>query len=259
MIAEELLRISGENEVLFSLLVGAFLAFATFFGSLFALFYKKAPKYVIELSLSFAAGIMLFAGFVSLILPSLELIDDFLSTSLGIFLGILMILAIDLLFPHEHVVKGYEGPEHFRRIKVVWLIIIAVLIHNIPEGLAVGTLLVFDAEKGIMTAIGIAIQDVPEGVIVALPIAVLGKSVSKAITLGLLSGISEMLMVVLGAFLFSYFSYMLPYGLAFAGGAMLYIVVKEMIPEIYRKEENALIVTFGFFSGFYLMLFLESI
>ncbi|MCS7143728.1 MAG: ZIP family metal transporter [Archaeoglobaceae archaeon] len=251
--------ISIENELLLAFLAGALVAFATFLGSLFALIHRKAPEFAIELSLSFSAGIMLVAGFLSLIMPSIEM-KDFKTASIGILLGVLIIHLLDRFSPHEHIIKGYEGPEEFRRrIKVIWLILIAVVIHNIPEGLAVGTLLVYDVEQGLTTAFAIAIQDVPEGAIVALPLAVLGIGKFRAIFYGVLTGISEMVMVLLGALFFTLFSSLLSYGLSFAGGAMLYIVVKEMIPEIYKKEEDNLLASVGFLSGFYLMLFLETI
>ncbi|RLF88285.1 ZIP family metal transporter, partial [Thermococci archaeon] len=106
--------------------------------------------------------------------------------------------------------------------------------------------------------IAIGIQDFPEGTIVSLPLAVLQKKRLQPIMMGILSGVAEMVMALLGAFFFTSFHWLLPYGLGLAGGAMLYVTVKEMIPEIYRKEENETLITLGFFLGFYVMLFLDS-
>ncbi|RLF78653.1 ZIP family metal transporter, partial [Thermococci archaeon] len=106
--------------------------------------------------------------------------------------------------------------------------------------------------------IAIGIQDFPEGTIVSLPLAVLQKKRLQPIMMGILSGVAEMVMALLGAFFFTSFHWLLPYGLGLAGGAMLYVTVKEMIPEIYRKEENETLITLGFFLGFYVMLLLDS-
>ena len=258
-IARILLELSGGNVVLAAVYTGLFASLTTSLGSLAAVFAKKLPDWSVELSLSFAAGVMIVASFTSLILPSIELAQSFAPAGLGILLGILLIFAADRLIPHEHLVKGYEGPKEFKNLlKAVWLIVFAVIIHNLPEGLAIGTSIVYDLELGLVTAIAISIQDIPEGTVVALPLAVIQKKRLQPIVLGILSGLSELLMAVLGAYFFNAFSVLLPYGLSLAGGAMLYVTIKEMIPEIYKKEENELIVTVGFFLGFYTMLFLDS-
>ncbi len=257
--ADILLDISGGNLLLIALFTGIFVAFTTSLGSLVAIFAKKLPDWSIEVSLSFAAGVMIVASFTSLILPAIELSSSFTPSAIGILLGILLIFLADRLIPHEHLVRGYEGPKEFKKLlKTVWLIVLAVIIHNLPEGLAIGTSIIYDLKLGLVTAIAIGIQDIPEGTVVALPLAVLQKRRLQPILIGILSGVAELLMVLVGAFFFHSFENLLPYGLSLAGGAMLYVTVKEMIPEIYKREENEIIVTLGFFLGFYTMLFLDS-
>ncbi|HIP89425.1 MAG TPA: ZIP family metal transporter [Thermococcus paralvinellae] len=258
-LANYILSASNGNIIIIALYAGLFVALMTSLGSLVAIFAKSLPDWSVEFSLSFAAGVMIVASFTSLILPAIESTNSFTPAGIGIFLGILLIYIVDNLIPHEHIVKGYEGPKEFKdRLKVVWLIVFAMVIHNLPEGLAVGTSIVYHLEAGIVTALAIGIQDFPEGIVVALPLAVLQKKRLQPIFIGILSGAAEMVMAVLGALLFVELHWLLPYGLGLAGGAMLYITVKEMIPEIYRKEENEILITTGFFLGFYVMLFLDS-
>ncbi|GEM_PF-71865 len=258
-LAEWILRVSGGNVVLIALYASLFVALMTSLGALVALFAKQLPERSIDFSLAFAAGIMLVASFTSLIIPAMEYSRSFIPAGTGIFLGVLMIYLIDRFVPHKHLYKGFEGPKVMReRLKLAWLLIIAVIIHNLPEGLAVGTSIVYDLKTGLVTSIAIGIQDFPEGMIVALPLAVISKKRFTPIMLGILSGLAEAAMGVVGALLFSISGALLPYGLGLAGGAMLYVTVKEMIPEIYRKGSAPGIITVGFFAGFYVMLFLDS-
>ncbi|WP_054841452.1 ZIP family metal transporter [Thermococcus peptonophilus] len=258
-----LLSISGGSLLMVAVYAGIFVALMTTFGALLAIFANRMPDWGVDVSLSFAAGVMIVASFTSLILPpAIESTGKFTPPAgVGILLGVLLIYIIDRFVPHEHLVKGYEGgPKEFKeKLRVVWLIVLAVIIHNLPEGMAVGTSLVYDLKTGLITAIAIGIQDFPEGTVVSLPpLATLQKKRLMPIVMGALSGVAEMVMVILGAFLFTVFHSLLPYGLGMAGGAMLYVTVKEMIPEIYRREENETLVTLGFFLGFYVMLFLDS-
>ncbi len=254
-----ILGISGGSMMWVAFYAGLFVASMTSLGAFLAIFSHRIPDKGVDFSLSFAAGVMMVAAFTSLILPAIESTGSFMPAATGIALGVILISAIDRLIPHEHLVKGYEGPEEFKnKLKMVWLLILAVIIHNLPEGIAVGTSLVYNLEVGLVTAIAIGIQDFPEGTVVSLPLAVLQKKRLQPILMGVLSGIAEMVMVIIGAYFFTLFGWMLPYGLGLAGGAMLYVTVKEMIPEIYRREENELLITLGFFMGFYVMLFLDS-
>ncbi|MCD6402788.1 MAG: ZIP family metal transporter [Candidatus Aenigmarchaeota archaeon] len=259
MYAEILQSFESMNVLEVSIYAGVFVALMTSFGSLFAVFTKKLKHRSFELSLSFAAGVMIVASFTSLILPAIEYSKSFLPVGIGILLGVILIDVINRLVPHEHLVKGYEGPKEMKgKLKVAWLIVLAVIIHNFPEGLAVGTSLVYSVSVGLVTALAIGIQDIPEGTLVSLPLTSIQKKRTIPILMGVLSGIAEGLMVVVGALFFNYFKWFLPYGLSLAGGAMLYVTVKEMIPEIYGKEKDETLITLGFFLGFYVMLFLDS-
>jgi len=258
-LSEYLLVLSGGSIMVVAFYAGLFVALMTTLGSLLAIFSNKMPSWGVDFSLSFAAGVMIVASFTSLILPGITQSGRFSPVGIGILVGIVLIYLIDSFVPHEHLVKGYEGPEELKdKLRVIWLIVLAVIIHNLPEGLAVGTSIVFDLKTGLVTAIAIGIQDFPEGTVISLPLATIQKKKLQPILMGALSGVAEWVMVLVGAFFFSVFHGLLPYGLGLAGGAMLYVTVKEMIPEIYRHEKNELIVTAGFFLGFYVMLFLDS-
>ena len=257
-LANYLLSISGGSLIWVSFYAGLFVALMTSLGAMVALFAKRIPEGGVDFSLSFAAGVMIVASFTSLILPAIES-SGFAPAGIGIGLGVLVIYAIDKLLPHEHLVKGYEGPKGMKeRLRKVWLLVFALIIHNLPEGLAVGTSLVYNIEIGLITAIAIGIQDFPEGTVVSLPLAAIQKKSLGPVLIGVLSGLAEMVMVILGAVFFTTFSWSLPYGLGLAGGAMLYVTVKEMIPEIYKGEKSETLVTLGFFTGFYVMLLLDS-
>jgi len=146
------LIISNNNLIIIMLIAGLFLTLMTSLGALIAIFFKKIPSWGINLNLSFAAGIMLTASFTSLILPSIKITNSFFPTAIGMFLGIMLILIIDRLIPHEHLIKGYEGPQELKdKFKLAWLLIFAMIVHNLPEGLAVGTSLAFDTKDGLIT------------------------------------------------------------------------------------------------------------
>jgi len=249
--------LSGDDVIVASFYSGLFVAMTTTLGSVPVLARRKGKDMEMTLSLAFAAGVMLVASFTSLILPALEM-TDFYVVGVGILLGVLTIFAVDRLIPHEHFLKGYEGPEHGRRmLKRIWLIAMAMLIHNLPEGLAVGTTMAYSVPVGVATAVAIGVQDMPEGLAVALPVAEL-RGRWMGFVIGALSGLSEMIMVLVGASLFSHFKVILPLGMAFSGGAMLYVTLKEAIPEIYGEGSSELKATIGLLAGFYLMLFLDS-
>ncbi|MDV3104850.1 ZIP family metal transporter [Thermococcus waiotapuensis] len=254
-----ILSLSSGNTMWVAFYAGLFVALMTSLGALVAIFARSLPEEGVDFSLSFAAGVMIVASFTSLILPAIEEAGSFFPAGVGIAIGVLLIYAIDRFLPHEHFVRGYEGPKSMKeRLRKVWLLVIAVIIHNLPEGLAVGTSLVYSLEVGLVTTIAIGIQDFPEGTVVSLPLAAIQKKRLQPIAMGVLSGFAEMVMVLVGAYFFTLFCWLLPYGLGMAGGAMLYVTVKEMIPEIYGREKSETLVTLGFFAGFYVMLLLDS-
>ncbi len=248
--------LAGGSVLLASLYAGIFVAGTTSLGSLAVYLYgEKSPD--LTLALAFASGVMLVASFTSLILPAIKL-AGFALVALGIALGIIAIYLADRLVPHEHLLRGYEGPPSARKLlKKAWLIALAVIIHNLPEGLAVGTSIAYSIPVGLATAIAIGLQDIPEGLAVALPISAI-KGKRQGFLMGVLSGLSETALAVLGALLFTLTPWLLPLGMSFSGGAMLYVTLKEAVPEVYREDEPPLKIMLGFLAGFYLMLFLDS-
>lgn len=243
-----------------ALVNGFIVAGLTSLGSLTAFTRITLPRWGLDFSLGFASGIMIVASFTSLIIPAFEK-GFYIDVGLGIFIGVLTMILMDSFIPHEHLVEGYEGPEYMKdKLKKALLVSIAIAIHNIPEGLAVGVTTVYSAQLGFSTALAIGIQDIPEGMAVALPLAILWGSMLKGFVVGVLSGLIETLTAVLGAIAFTYASSLLGIGMGFSAGAMIYIVVEEVLPEIlHEKSAYRKIAMLGFFIGFYIMLYLDLV
>ena len=215
-----------------------------------------------------AAGVMTAASVWSLLLPAIEISGNmgrlsFLPALLGFGSGILFLLAMDCLIPHLHV--GQEQPEGRRsRLGKTAMLMLAVTIHNFPEGAAIGAILAGALRKesgvtmaaAILLAVGIAIQNFPEGAIISLPYRAEGKSRLRAFGLGVLSGAVEPLGAGITILLASVMTPLLPFLLAFAAGAMIYVVVEELIPEANEGKENNL-GTLAFALGFALMMTLD--
>jgi len=229
----------------------------TSLGSFLAVILKKFPKIGLDISLSFSGGIMLVASFTSLILPSIDSGNIYISM-LGIIFGFFVIHLIENYIPHEeHFLKYKISHAYKNKARNILLIVLAIIIHNIPEGMAIGISMVNDLNKGWATAIAIGIQDIPEGLAVSLPLVFLTGRLIIPVIIGILSGFSEFLFAVIGGYAFSIFHALLPFGLAFAGGAMIYITVKEVFPEVYKNEENKNYITIGFLIGMLIMLYLD--
>ncbi|MCX8095280.1 MAG: ZIP family metal transporter [Caldisericia bacterium] len=224
-------------------------------GSLPILFVKKDIQFkYIDALLGFAAGVMLAATFFSLLLPSLERGGVFI-TVIGVITGSIFLSFLDKITPHTHFIKGEEGPSS--RLKKIWLFIYAITLHNLPEGLAVGVGFGSnDFKTGIIIATAIGLQNMPEGLAVALPLFGEGYSKSKALLISFLTGIFEPIMAFLGFILVKIFIKILPFALSFAGGAMLYVISDEIIPESHRRgyEKEA---TFSIIVGFLVMMILD--
>ena len=224
-----------------------------------------------KLLLGFASGVMVAASVWSLLIPSLEMSAEtggltWLPAAVGFVLGILFLLLLDTLIPHLHI--GAEQPEGLTRNcqwKRTTMLSVAVTLHNIPEGMAVGVILASAMAEGSMIsmsaawalAIGIAIQNFPEGAILSMPLHSEGMGKGKAFAIGALSGIVEPIASILTILLIGFISPALPYLLAFAAGAMMYVVVEELIPEA-QAEPHSNIPTLGFTIGFVLMMILDS-
>lgn len=255
-IAAALEELAAGDKLVASALSGLFVALTTTAGAAAVFLTKRESEPKMDVELSFAAGLMLVSSFTSLILPGIHM-SGFAPVAAGMALGIAAIHALDRLVPHEHAFKGYEGPPELKSaLRKTWLLALAVMIHNLPEGLTVGVTVAYSIPLGVATAIAIGLQDIPEGLAVALPVSKV-RSRSAGLLVGALSGLSETLMAVIAALLFDLFSWLLPAGMGFAGGAMLYVTLKELVPEIYREGASELKVTAGLLAGFYVMLFLD--
>ncbi|NPA16307.1 ZIP family metal transporter [Persephonella sp.] len=239
------------------ILAGLFVMFATGLGSVAAVVFRRLPDWGLDFSMAFSGGVMLVASFTSLILPSID-IGGAGITMAGIVSGFLLIYLIEKVMPHEeYFIKIKRTTLEKEKLKGVFLIVSAIIIHNIPEGMAVGVSMVNDVDKGWATAIAIGIQDIPEGLAVSLPLIMLTGRLWIPVIVGLLSGFSEFVFTVAGGVVFSTFSFILPFGLSLAGGAMIYVTVKEVFPQVYRNRHET-IVTAGFLVGLLLMLYLDT-
>lgn len=236
---------------------------ATGLGALPALFVKKVPDKVLNTLLGGAAGVMLAATSFSLIVPGIESgtrlwgVWGVAVVAGGILLGAVVLDQIDRRLPHEHFFKGVEGPSsHMKRI---WLFVIAITIHNFPEGLAVGVGFGGgDFGAGTSLAIGIGLQNMPEGLAVAFPLIALGYSRWKAVGIALATGLVEPVGGLLGVGAVTLFEPMLPIGLAFAAGAMLFVISDEIIPETHSKGKSRS-ATFGVMVGFVVMMAMDNL
>ena len=229
---------------------------ATGAGALPVLFTKKVSDRLLDVMLGFSAGVMLAATSFSLIVPAIDLSGPWVAVS-GIVLGAFVLHLIDRFIPHFHPAFGAEGP--YSRLSRVWLFVIAITIHNFPEGLAVGVSFGSgNVAAGLVVAMAIGLQNMPEGLAVALPLLREGYSRRRSLLYGMLTGMVEPVGGLLGVALVSIFHPILPWALGFAAGAMLFVVSDEMIPESHRKgfEREA---TFGLIVGFVVMMLLDCL
>lgn len=234
--------------------------FATGIGALPVLLFREISQRVQDVMMGFGAGVMLAATSFSLILPAVEASGGGIlgasTVAAGMFLGGVFLYLSDKYSPHEHFIKGPEGadPGNLRRI---WLFVIAITLHNFPEGLAVGVGFGGgNMGNGMALAVGIGLQNMPEGLVVALALVCEKYSVRRALLIALLTGLVEPIGGLIGAGIVSVALPLLPWGLAFAAGAMLFVVSDEIIPETHRKgfETEA---TFGIMTGFVIMMILD--
>lgn len=243
----------------------------TTLGSAFVLFMKNdIPDRLQKALLGFASGVMVAASVWSLIIPAIDMGADkgnmaVLPAVVGLLLGFAFLLLIDRITPHIHPAIGtQEGPKS--GLSKTVMLSLAVTIHNFPEGMAVGVGAAADLVPGsglslasaLALSIGIAIQNIPEGAIVSMPLRAAGNSRAKSFLLGSLSGIVEPIGGLLILLLASALAPVLPYFLAFAAGAMLYVVVEELIPEASQGPHSN-ISTVGFALGFALMMVLDVV
>lgn len=248
-----------------ALLGGSMAALATALGTVPVLLSQKFSQRSYDTMLGFGAGVMLAASAFSLIIPGLAAARAQGAGSwgagglvgLGIAMGAMLLMVIDRIVPHEHFVKGLEGPEA-KAMKRVWLFVLAIAVHNLPEGLAIGVAYAgTDPLAALALATGISIQDVPEGMVVALALRGVGYGRLTAAGLGVLSGLVEPIAAVFGAGVIGISASLLPWGLAAAAGAMLYVISHEIIPESHRAGHERW-ATCGLMLGFIVMMLLDT-
>ncbi len=232
---------------------------ATIIGALLGFAFKKPSHKFNDIVLSFAAGVMLAAAVIGLVLPSLEYGGklSILVTIAGLFCGALCLNLIDRLVPHLHKMTGLEQeahPDQTAQLNKVLLFVIAIAIHNLPEGIAAGVSFgTGDAVQALTVAGGIALQNIPEGMVIIAPMIAAGMSHKRTFVIALATGIVEVIGTFIGYFAVSISTVILPFALAFAGGTMLYVISDEMIPETHAhgNERGA---TYALLAGFSLML-----
>ncbi len=238
---------------------------ATALGTLPVLFSQQFSQRAYDTMLGFGAGVMLAASALSLVIPALAAAKAQGAGSwgagglvgMGILAGAAILLAIDRMVPHEHFHKGLEGPES-KALKRVWLFVLAISLHNLPEGLAIGVAFASpDSVGALALATGISIQDVPEGMVVAMALRSVGYGRGLSAGLGMLSGLVEPLAAVFGALVIGISASLLPWGLALAAGAMLFVISHEIIPESHRQGHEAY-ATGGLMIGFVIMMLLDT-
>ncbi len=243
--------------LLASLLAGA----ATGLGAIPVLLGGQFTRRTLDLMLGLAAGVMLSASAFSLLVPALDTVTEWTGVisvvAFGLCLGALFVHMADKYIPHVHFQRGFEGPRV--ALSKVWLLVLAITIHNFPEGLAVGVAFgTTDSVTGVSVAFAIGLQNVPEGLAVAAPMVREGYSRRYASVLALLTGLVEPMGGLLGVSVVTFAASLLPYGLAFAAGAMIFVVSDEMIPESHSGG-NERIATWGLVIGFIIMMTLDNV
>ncbi len=235
---------------------------ATCIGAFIGFLFRKLSHRFSDIVLSFAAGVMLAAAVLGLILPAVESGGQggLLYVVTGIFMGALFLNVIDKVVPHLHKLMGTDGEAHRNAaINRVLLFVMAIAIHNLPEGIAAGVGFgTGDTAQAILIAGGIALQNIPEGMVIIGPMLAAGISAKRTFVCAMLTGLVEVFGTLLGYLAISVSSAILPFALAFAGGTMLYVISDEMIPETHAHgaERGA---TYALLVGFCLMLISDTL
>ena len=255
-----------------TLIIGLLLPLlGTMLGSAFVFFMKdEMPVRLQKTLLGFASGVMVAASVWSLLIPSMEMVEEsgkwsVLPAAVGFLLGMGFLLVLDEVTPHLHI--GTDKPEGMRaHLSKTMMLALAVTLHNLPEGMAVGVVFAgagnavstISLSSAVAIAVGIAIQNVPEGAIISMPMRAAGNTRWKSFLIGSLSGVVEPVGAIAVMLLASLLVPVLPYMLAFAAGAMFYVVVEELIPEASSGQHSNL-STIGFAIGFVLMMVLDVV
>lgn len=242
--------------------IGVFIAgMATSLGALPVFFTKEVKDEIMDIVLGFAAGVMLSATAFSLLMPAINLCEHNLSSMLfvafGVLLGGVFMDIIDKNIPHFHIRGGFEGRES--RLSKLFLFILAIAIHNFPEGLAVGVSFGSGSIRdGIAVAVGIGLQNIPEGFAVAFPLVTEGISKKKAFFITFITGLVEVIGGIIGLLIIRASNIILPFSLAFAAGTMLFVISDEIIPETHRNK-NYRKATYGVIAGFVVMMLFDTL
>ncbi len=230
---------------------------ATVIGALIGFGFRSMSHRFSDIILSFAAGVMLAAAVLGLIMPSLEYGGRYsiAVTIVGIFAGAVCLNGADKLVPHLHKLAGSDTESHNNaNLDKVLLFVLAIAIHNLPEGIAAGVGFGSgDTSQALLIAGGIALQNVPEGMVIIAPMLAAGVSPGKTLVCAMLTGVVEVIGTLIGYFAVSFSSAILPFALAFAGGTMLYVISDEMIPETHAHGEERG-ATYALLAGFCIML-----
>ena len=251
--------------VIDALMGGLVAAAATALGTLPVVLAQRPSLKAQDSMFGFGAGVMLAACAFSLVLPGIEAAQARglgpwsagLVVAGGVLLGAAVLLWMERSLPHEHFIKGVEG-QTMATLRRTWLFVFAIALHNLPEGLAIGVAFAGDDAAGAAAlSLGIAVQDVPEGLVVAMALIAVGYSRLLAVFLGAASGLIEPAGAVLGAAVVGHSAALLPWGLGFAAGAMLFVVSHEIIPESHRKGHE-MYATTGLMLGFVVMMLLDT-
>ena len=237
---------------------------ATIIGALLGFLFKKPSQRFTDIILSFAAGVMLSAAVIGLILPSLEYGGKFSLPIMiaGLFCGALCLNLIDKLVPHLHKMTGVDienHPQQTAQLNRVLLFVIAIAIHNLPEGIAAGVSFgTEDIGRAFTVAGGIALQNIPEGMVIIAPMLAAGMKRGRTFFTAMMTGIVEVVGTLIGYFAVSLSYAVLPFALAFAGGTMLYVISDEMIPETHAHN-NERAATYSLLLGFTVMLVFDQL
>ncbi len=253
-----------DDPVVLGLIASLVAGSATGLGAIPIFVKQDFSRRTLDLMLGFAAGVMLAASAFSLLVPAVDSVSPsgdwtqiITVVGFGFVLGGLFVHIADRYIPHEHFELGHQGPSS--TMARVWLLVLAITIHNFPEGLAVGVAFgTDDPLTGFSVAVAIGLQNIPEGLAVAAPLVREGYSRKYAAGLALLTGLVEPLGGILGVSVVVVASFLLPYGLAFAAGAMVFVVGDEMVPESH-SEGNERLATWGIMVGFFIMMVLDNV
>lgn len=234
---------------------------ATVVGAVMGFIFKKISHKFSDLVLSFAAGVMLAAAVIGLILPSLDYggKHGIWITIAGVMCGALFLNVLDKIVPHLHRLAGVDQeahPEKTAKLNKVLLFVLAIAIHNLPEGIAAGVGFgTGNTTEAFLIAAGIALQNIPEGMVIIGPMLAAGMSPGRTFIMALMTGVVEVVGTLVGFFAVSVSTTILPFALAFAGGTMIYVISDEMIPETHHGEERG--ATYALLIGFCLMLLMS--